>query len=99
MNRWFDQGTKWHLTILTGIEKGLWKTHLFHQEKKKHETTFWLVRLGKQLVKLMKAVENSFHRQVSLCTTSYETFQYNYFVSMKIKLDIQSFLLTLDNLL
>lgn len=101
MNWWFDQGTRWHLIFLNGTVQSLWKTHLFTRKKKKtkQETTFWLIRLGKQLVKLMKAVENSFHWQVSLCTTSHEIFHFIYFVSMEEMVDLQSFLLTLGNLL
>lgn len=37
------------------------------------------MKLGKRLIELMKAVENYFHGQLSLRTTSHETFEYTYF--------------------
>lgn len=37
------------------------------------------MKLGKQLIELMKAVENYFHEQLFLHTASHETFQYTYY--------------------
>lgn len=37
------------------------------------------MKLGKQLIELMKAVENYFHEQLFLHTASHETFKYAYY--------------------
>lgn len=81
-------GSKWASVFFCVIEmeKDPWKSVFSHLcTRNKQETTFGLMKLGKWLIELVKAVENFFHGQLSLCTIFHETFPYVHFCGCEEK--------------